>query len=647
MDRSVVNRRALKWAVRTLGAAALLIALLAGSLSLLDADRFRGPLVRFLAARTSREVRIEGSLKAHLLSFSPRLSADRVVIANPPWMPRGSMAEIARVSLVVDFHPFAGSSAIRSLELEGATLHLLRDSKGNSNWQWAAPGQGDGGGPPLIHSLSMPHARVDLDDARRHLQFEGKVSAGEAKQGPYLRIDGTGQLNGRAASFAINGDPLATVTADRAYRFTFAEQSSASHLAGRGSIHRPFDFRALEATFEATGEDLKDLYFLVGVSLPNTAAYRLSGKFARQDIHFTFSDLAATSGQSDLRGTLAIDTSADPSRIVADLDSQRLRLKDLGAAAAGRAPESQIAKQMLFPDTQVDLRSMRRSDAMINFHAQGVEVGGVTLHKASARVSINEGVLTAGALSAVIADGKLTGQLSIDATHDVPTESVDLRVTDLRLGQLDRKHSATPPLDGLLQAHLVLKGHGSSIHQFVASSAGTVTAVLPHGTIHASLAELSGMDLVRGLGLTLDKDAVTSVRCGVAGFQVRDGTMTAQSLVIDTDPVLITGQGTIHLDSEALDLQLRGRPKSFRLVRVRTPLAVRGTLRQPSFSVHASGPALQAGAAVALGVLFTPLAAGLAFVDPGLAKDADCSALLANAVKDETQQSPAGRRTAD
>jgi len=38
-----------------------------------------------------------------------------------------------------------------------------------------------------------------------------------------------------------------------------------------------------------------------------------------------------------------------------------------------------------------------------------------------------------------------------------------------------------------------------------------------------------------------------------------------------------------------------------------------------------------AGGAIALGVLLTPVAAMLAFVDPGLAKDADCATLLAQA----------------
>jgi uncharacterized protein involved in outer membrane biogenesis len=175
-----------------------------------------------------------------------------------------------------------------------------------------------------------------------------------------------------------------------------------------------------------------------------------------------------------------------------------------------------------------------------------------------------------------------------------------------------------------------LKGHGNSIHELASNANGTVTAVLPHGALRSSLAELAGLDL-RGLGLmAAGSKADTGIRCGVAGFDVKQGTLTAQRLLVDTDPVLITGEGTVDLDSEALDLQFQGRPKHPRL-RVRAPLLVRGTFGHPTFSIEAKKSVAQAGGAIALGVLLTPVAAMLAFVDPGLAKDTDCGALLAEA----------------
>ena len=66
-------------------------------------------------------------------------------------------------------------------------------------------------------------------------------------------------------------------------------------------------------------------------------------------------------------------------------------------------------------------------------------------------------------------------------------------------------------------------------------------------------------------------------------------------------------------------------------MRLRSPVVIHGTLAHPSIGVQAGAGLGQAAAAVALGVVLTPLAAVLAFVDPGLAKDADCAALLTDA----------------
>jgi uncharacterized protein involved in outer membrane biogenesis len=124
------------------------------------------------------------------------------------------------------------------------------------------------------------------------------------------------------------------------------------------------------------------------------------------------------------------------------------------------------------------------------------------------------------------------------------------------------------------------------------------------------------------------KDAETPVRCALVSFKARDGVLNAEHLLIDTEPVLITGTGTVDLEPETFDLTLHGQPKKVRLVHVRSPVYVRGQLLHPSFGMNKGRVLAQTGGAAALGIAFTPLAAALALVDPGLAKDADCSALI-------------------
>src|ERR1700688_4444717 len=105
MDDSSVNRTALKWTIRAVAVLLAAMAVLVAAAALVDTNHFRAPLARFIAARTGRDIRIDGSLKAHLVSLTPRLIAERVAIGNPPWMLPGPTAEIGTLSLSFELLP--------------------------------------------------------------------------------------------------------------------------------------------------------------------------------------------------------------------------------------------------------------------------------------------------------------------------------------------------------------------------------------------------------------------------------------------------------------------------------------------------------------------------------------------------------------
>jgi len=215
MERQAV-RRTLLWTLAGIG---VLLAVFATALAIAS-HHLEGALLGALTARTGREIRVEGSFAAQLLSLHPQLTATEVSIGNPPWMPPGTMAHIGRLSLDLDWQLAVLPVRIRRLEMEHAVLHLLRDASGRSNWHLQETGAGKG--PPLIASLSVPGAHLELHDERRHLEFSGTVSAGDAGAGATspLRIEGAGQLNGRAATFSIEGEALAQARRDQPYHFT-------------------------------------------------------------------------------------------------------------------------------------------------------------------------------------------------------------------------------------------------------------------------------------------------------------------------------------------------------------------------------------------------------------------------------------------
>jgi hypothetical protein len=250
--------------------------------------------------------------------------------------------------------------------------------------------------------------------------------------------------------------------------------------------------------------------------------------------------------------------------------------------------------------------TLRRGDADIRYRAKRLQIGRVVLTDLAAKGTLERGVLTVDPLTAGILAGKLRSHGRLDAKSDDPKAGVDIDISDLQLAEIGRKDSSASAATGLLRVHVAVTGVGRSVHQVAATANGTVSAVVRQGTVRDSLAEMTGADL-RGLGLIATKNQKeVPLRCAVAKLDDRDGTLTVKQFVADTEPVLITGEGQIHLDTEALDLAISGHPKSVRLFRFRAPVLVKGTLAHPSIDVQTRK---------------------LTLVDPGNARDADCGAL--------------------
>ena len=176
-----------------------------------------------------------------------------------------------------------------------------------------------------------------------------------------------------------------------------------------------------------------------------------------------------------------------------------------------------------------------------------------------------------------------------------------------------------------------LTGTGDSVHKAFANANGEVMLVAPGGEIRESIAQLLGVNVIKGLGMYLGKDQETTpIRCGVAHFEAKNGLLSAEHIVLDTGPTLVTGSGTINMDTERLDFRLKGHPKKFQLVRLIAPVTIGGMLARPKIGVETGRAIAQGGVSLALAAVLTPLAVILPFVDAGLAKDANCSALLAD-----------------
>jgi uncharacterized protein involved in outer membrane biogenesis len=142
-----------------------------------------------------------------------------------------------------------------------------------------------------------------------------------------------------------------------------------------------------------------------------------------------------------------------------------------------------------------------------------------------------------------------------------------------------------------------------------------------------------GIDVAEALGFALTKDKPVRVRCIVADMGIKDGLMKSNALVFDNTDSNVTGDATVNLKTEQFKVEMLAHPKDFSPLSARTPVGAQGTFADPHIAVDPSEAVARGAAAVALGVLLTPLAAIIPLLEPGEGKDSPCGELLNNAAK--------------
>ena len=584
----------------------LVIVTVAGVLLAWNADLLRSSFIRFVSWQSGRPIDVRGALHLHLLTRSPRIEAEQVTIGNPPWTKPGITAEVAK--LTVTFAPLLShQSGLSLLKIATAQLHFMRDSAGRANWQRVDPDKSPGGPLPMIRALELAHTHLTLVDERLHLVYDGDLSIVGPDSAQPLQMEGSGTLNQRAVTFRLKGDALPSAAPDKPYAFEFDERSSGTHFTAHGSLPRPFDLGLVDAEFDASGADLRDLYYLVGVSLPNTGTFHLQGRMVRRGSETLFDDLKVVSGQSDVQGRVSLGTQKSGRTLVhADLSSSLLRLADVGLRAAGRDPHPD-APPKLFSDVQLITPATRRVDATGKYSVRRLLLSRVEVTELSAPFTIERGLIKAPEVTGHFMGGNFVLHLDADANQTPARTRIEMTLTGLQLAQMPHKAEA-PPYEGSLLLQIHAQGGGDSLHALAADADGNLSARVLQGTIRASLAELTGVDL-RGLGLTLTGGSRdVAVHCAAADFEIHSGVMHSTRFFIDSEPVFISGDGRVLLDSETVDLKLHGEPKRLRILRIKAPVLVQGTLLQPKFSVDVAD-------------------SGLRLVDRGTPHNADCAAL--------------------
>ncbi len=163
--------------------------------------------------------------------------------------------------------------------------------------------------------------------------------------------------------------------------------------------------------------------------------------------------------------------------------------------------------------------------------------------------------------------------------------------------------------DGTLGGAAYVTGTGNSVAEIMGHGNGGAKLFLQHGgDISALLVDLAGLQFGDAVLSALGIPQKAPVNCIVSDFTLTNGQMDTKAFLVATTEANILGSGTVDLTDETLHLALRTEATHISIGSLSTPINIGGTLKHPSVAPAAGPLAAKAGAAIALGVLFPPLA---------------------------------------
>ncbi len=323
-------------------------------------------------------------------------------------------------------------------------------------------------------------------------------------------------------------------------------------------------------------------------------------------------DFVAKVGKSDLSGSATLDIGVEQRSANAKLRAKVIDLTELLPSAGKPDPGASAqtpSDGMIFSDDPLPLAALRKANGKIELSVDRLITPKLTLSEVKIAAALDNGALTV--TSAVqVAGGTVGATVGIDARAQPAKFTADVHASKVSIGALTKEIRGYETSRGLASdLKMKLRGQGDSVRALMGGLDGDIRLEVGEGRLKNDVLDRVGADLLTQiLGVAVpsgEEDDATILNCGVVRFRVKDGNAVAdQTIVLETEKVLVKGGGVIDLKTEGLDLGARlAARKGIRLGAgtLSSLVKVQGTLAEPQLGTDLTGM-VNTGAKVGIAV---------------------------------------------
>jgi uncharacterized protein involved in outer membrane biogenesis len=614
--------------------------------------RFLKPMFeRVASSTTERTVRVAGDFQFYFAPLDIKFLADGLTVSNPAWAPRPNFFSSRHIETRVKTFPLIfGKRRAEYLVLDGGQVDAEWDKQRRNTWTFGDPNvKGEPFQWPVIDRAIVTGTQARYVDPALFLVTDVKVDTIRAGGTTITdnRINFTGDGTLRGQRFVMNGgilSPNTTVTFGRT-KLVLHAQSGPTILDMNGVLPAATQIEGSDLNLTVRGPNLARLFDFLGVAVPDTRRYRFNSKLTKAGEEWRFTKLNGFFGASDLNGDMTISLPNDRLKIVAGLNSRSVDIVDLGpfmgyepnalaTKGATAAVEQSGFAPRIIPDAPLRIEQIKIFDAHVDYKVRDVKQPFVPISNIALTFDLDHSLMKLSPLTFDVANsGHLASDISINARVPAVVTDYDIRLSPTPLNRLFSKSGVfNSGTTGTIKARIQMKGTGDTVRESLASSNGRIAIILPRGTFWTQYIQLAEFDI----GLFVQKllqnqlKKPIEVNCGLIAFTVKNGVAAADPVLIDTDKNVMTAKGGFSFKDESMDLTFRADGKKFSLFSGQSPVGINGHFAAPGYQIVTPQLLARGGAGLALAAV-SPVAAILAFVDPGDAKNAACGPVLSGA----------------
>lgn len=695
----------MRWKLIVIGFAGLLVAVIIAAYAILlsyDFNQLKPEIVAQVKAATGRDLSLGGEIRLQV-SFNPTLVVEQVELANASWGTRKKMLSAKKLEVQIELLPLIfGEIKLDRLVIIEPDVLIEINKDGRSNLDFApqagpdnAPQKAQAAKPEPAASgqaiaekkLSLPplvfrELRIDngLVTYLNHQNGEKHKLSLQTLKGSLPGMEKPVTLETKGAldeqSFALSGKvgSLSGLTGGGApWPVEVKLSFRGAELGIKGLIKEPLKGEGLDLAIKAKGDDLAKLGPAAGFGGPFGLECKLSDPKPKV---YKLSGLKLNAQGSDLAGWLQADVSGKRPVIVAELKADVLDVLRLSggsgqaksgqaesdkakAGAAGQTPEAAKAKgkapaqrssskKKVFSSAPLPLESIKQFDADIKLSAQKVRHDQLALDDLNFQVKLAGGRLSLQPLTGKLNGGKLKASFLLAPQGKSAQVELKLELAGCQAGELLAGLGQNKIVEAPLDVNAVLAGSGTSIAGIMAGLNGKLILALQKGKISNQYLEVAGGDLGPVLGNIITPAAKgkphTGLNCMVMGFRVVNGLAKSNVILLNTENMVVLGEGKVNLGNEELDLVMHPSPKKsltqkatgglagISLGELTKPFKLTGTLAQPRVGIDEVGAITTIAKTVGGYAILGPLgAAAGALTSSGAGEEAGCAEALAAA----------------